>query len=147
MAKQWKRQKQPHHLGTPDNHYVRGFVGLLSHTQPAWQARGRQSTCPWDMGCACKHCRDGKIKDTSLIAITKTRRNHHSFTLPFRVHAVHFSNSLPPQSRQVIPDPSDSPVHHCSHSKRVKKRNSTLREGNCHQEFVSELPFSCMYSD
>jgi len=87
------------------------------------------------------------MKHTSLITITKTRQNYHSLSPPLGAHTVHFSDSLPPQSCQVAPDPSDSPAIIILISNEWK-RNSTLKEEDFHQEVVvSELPFSCTCSD
>lgn len=74
----------------------------------------------WQNECAS---RGGRIEHTTVIAITKTRRNHHSSILLFRVHTVHFQNSLTPQSHQVLSGTSDSPVI----TALISKRKGTLR--------------------
>lgn len=62
----------------------------------------------------------GRIEHITVIAITKTRRNHHLLILLFRVHTVHFQNSLTPQSHHVISWYLRFSCHHCSHFQEKK---------------------------
>lgn len=125
--------------------YTQQSQRLYRNSPTRMASQGKTEHMPRGHGMSMQTLQGWGIRHTSLITITKTRRNHHPFALPFRGHAVHFTTSLTPQSGQVIPDPSDS-HHHCSHLNQWN-RNGTLREAYFHQELASELPFSCTYSD
>lgn len=119
-------------------------VCCLSHSA-SLANKGKAEHVPRDTEGPCKHCKGGGIKQASSITVTKTRRSHHSFPLPVEGHAVHSSSSLSRQSHQVIPSSPAYPVT-IALSANEQKRNSTLREGDFHQEVLSELLFSCTHS-
>lgn len=62
----------------------------------------------------------GRIEHITVIEITKTRRNHYSLILLFRVHTVHFQNSLTPQCHHVISWSLRFSCHHCSQFQEQK---------------------------
>lgn len=142
MSEQWKRRKHPGQLGKPSNQYVQGFVRNCCLIQLAWQTRVRHSTCPGDMEWARKHCMGRRIKHASLITITKNRRSHHSFTLPFKGHAIHSDplSSVP----SGYPWFFWVPCHHCSYFRWLKEKEHP-KEGEFSSRACIRASFSLVH--